>query len=183
MVKQVAHTATEAQCLRKREDEIVTDGFRGAWTINMDHFKSGLDSQFTIISSCNASLPPRYSMNETSRTQSEVQTQLARSLHMMRSSPAAFRHCGLPRPLIGSHLESTDSLLELSHLPYWLETQSPQHHRASRSTHQPTWQRISVDRPEGLTPLSMAHSFRNVLRHRRTTAACGGHRLSYCYTS
>ena len=98
MVKQVANTATEAQCLRRRENEIVKDGFRGAWTINVDHFKSGLDSQLAMISSCN----------------SEVQPQLTRSLHMMRFSPAAFRHCGLPRPWISSRLESTDSLLELS---------------------------------------------------------------------
>ena len=113
LVKQVAHTATEAQCLRRRENEIVNDGFRGAWTINMDHFKSGLDSQLTMIFSCNASLPPRYSMNETSRTQSKIQPQLARRLRMM-FSPAAFRHCGFPRPWIGSHLETTDPLLELS---------------------------------------------------------------------
>ena len=116
MVKQVAHPATEARCLRKRANQIVNDGLCGTWTINVDHSKSGLTSQLAMISTSNSTLPPRYSMNEASRTRSKVQRQLARSLRMMRFSPAAFRHCGLPRPRIGSHLESTDPLLELSQL-------------------------------------------------------------------
>ena len=83
---------------------------------NSRHSKSGLASELAMISTSNSSLPPRYSVNEASHTPSKVQRQLARSLHMMRFSPAAFRHCTLPRPRIGSHLESTDPLLELSQL-------------------------------------------------------------------